>query len=87
MSRNETVEEYLKRGGKITKLKTVDSPTGSLLSAPCSVGWSRNPKKSQSVETVMWSDLYAEEEPGKKDTQYWKKLNKAMDRVLKQKKT
>ena len=86
MSRNETVEEYLKRGGKITKLKTVDSPTGSLLSAPCSVGWSRTPKP-QKVSTVMWSDLYAEEEPGKKDTQYWKKLNKAMDRVLKQKKT
>ena len=84
MIRNETIEEFKKRGGKVTKLKTVDSSNDYLFSATCSVGWS-NTQKPRSVTTVSWSDLHAEEGADKKDTQYWKKLNKAMDKVIKKK--
>ena len=84
MIRNETIEEFKKRGGKVTKLETVDSSNDYLFSATCSVGWS-NAQKPRSVTTVSWSDLHAEEGADKKDTQYWKKLNKAMDKVIKKK--
>ena len=84
MIRNETIEEFKKRGGKVTKLETVDSSNDYLFSATCSVGWS-NAQKPRSVTTVSWSDLHAEEGDDKKATQYWKKLNKAMDKVIKKK--
>jgi hypothetical protein len=40
MIRNETIEEFKKRGGEVTKLETVDSSNDYLFSATCSVGWS-----------------------------------------------
>jgi hypothetical protein len=35
MIRNETIEEFKKRGGEVTKLETVDSSNDYLFSATC----------------------------------------------------
>ena len=82
MNRNESVEEYMKRGGKITKLKESPESVGYLFSSPCAVGWTVK-AAPEPVRTVSWGDLHTDDKV--KDDQYWKKLNKALDRELKKK--
>jgi len=78
--REETVEEYLNRGGKITRL----SPS----TAPQTVGAGffsseESPAEPEMVRTVTWRELYDTVDPEIDDRTYWTKLNKKLDKVLK----
>ena len=76
MQHRETVEEYLKRGGKITTYNP--SPK-----------WERSMFQQESnetdvIQTVPWKELYSDGTAD--DPQYWKKLNEKMDKILKKQK-
>ena len=79
MSQRETVEEYLNRGGKITRL----SPS----TAPQTVGAGffseESPAESEMIQVVSWRELYDSVDPEIDDRTYWTKLNKKLDKVLK----
>ena len=79
MSQRETVQEYLDRGGKITRL----SPSP----APATVGAGffseESPAEPEMVRTVSWRELYEDVDPEYEDSAYWTKLNKKLDKVLK----
>ncbi len=77
--REETVEEYLNRGGKITTLPP--SPNG--ISATASLYVSESPAEPEMVRTVSWRELYDSVDPEHEDRSYWTKLNKRLDKVLK----
>ena len=79
MSQRETVQEYLDRGGKITRL----SPS----TAPQTVGAGffseESPAESEMIQVVSWRELYEDVDPEYEDRAYWTKLNKKLDKVLK----
>ena len=76
MSRNETVEEYLKRGGHITTLNPSPAARHIIVEA------SRHPTtQKELIPTVPWKDLYSDGQAD--DPQYWKELNKRLDEKLK----
>lgn len=85
--RQETVEEYLKRGGTIEKipqtLDTVGGWWGSVL---------RQPESQQSEDThqiVSWESIQPDKrfDTDDDDRKYWNKLNKRCDILLKKLKT
>jgi len=79
MQHRETVEEYLNRGGKVTKL----SPSP----APATVGAGffseESPAEPEMIQTVSWRELYEDVDPEREDKSYWTKLNKKLDAALK----
>ena len=76
MSRNETVEEYLKRGGHITTLDP--TPTARLHGFEIKMLESHT---KEMIPTVPWKELYSDGQAD--DPQYWKELNKKLDEALK----
>ena len=74
----ETVEEYLARGGKITKL-------GETAPAPDSLRFEM-PVQHAVLHTVSWRELEQQADYEIDDPQYWKKLNAKLDAVLKRSK-
>ena len=85
--RQETVDEYLKRGGTIEKipqvLDTVGGWWGSVL---------RQPEPQQSEDThqiVSWESIQPDKrfDTDDDDRKYWNKLNKRCDKLLKKLKT
>ena len=73
--RCETVQEYLKRGGKITKLgQTSAAPDGLYFEVPM---------EPQILRTVSWRQLENEADHEIDDPQYWNKLNRKLDAALK----
>ena len=78
MQKRETVEEYLARGGKITKL----DPTPNV-SVGANLNETSKPTEPEMIRVVPWSELYEEADPELDDPQYWKKLNAKLDEVLK----
>ena len=76
VSRNETVEEYLKRGGHITTLNPSPAAQHIMVEAQ-----RRQSMQKELIPTVPWKDLYSDGQAD--DPQYWKELNKKMDEVLK----
>ena len=77
VSRNETVEEYLKRGGHITTL----NPTPAARHINVEASKMPTSYTKEIIPTVPWKDLYSDGTAD--DPQYWKELNKKMDAVLK----
>ena len=77
--REETVQEFLNRGGKITTLPP--SPNG--ISATASLYVSESPAEPEMVRTVSWRELYDSADPESEDRSYWTKLNKKLDKALK----
>ena len=75
MSRNETVEEYLKRGGHITTLDPTPAARHLMVDA------TKHPTQPELIRTVPWEDLYSDGQAD--DPQYWKELNKRLDEKLK----
>ena len=74
----ETVEEYLARGGKITKLgETAPAPDNLVFELPV---------QHAVLHTVSWRELVLQADPEIDDPQYWKKLNAKLDAVLKRSK-
>ncbi|MDP7367312.1 MAG: hypothetical protein QGH83_08625 [Candidatus Pacebacteria bacterium] len=78
--RSETVEEYLKRGGKITKMQSHgESPSVSFSTYSASA----DDLNLETLRSVNWKDIEKDESILDFDDQYWKTLNKKMDEVLK----
>ena len=75
----ETVEEYLKRGGTITTLKP--SPNG--ISTTASLYEAAVPIEPEMIQTVSWRELYEQTDPEIEDRTYWTTLNKKLDKMLK----
>ena len=73
--RCESVEEYLKRGGKITRL-------GETSAAPDSLVF-EVPMEHAVLQTVSWRELERQADPEIDDPQYWNKLNAKLDGELK----
>jgi len=71
----ETVEEYLARGGKVTKLgQTSVAPDGLYFEISA---------EPQILRAVSWRQLESEADYEIDDPQYWKKLNQKLDAALK----
>ncbi len=83
MQRRETVEQYLKRGGTITRYPPapngIRGGVGLLLENSVSVD---TEPPQQMISTVSWRDLYESADPELDDPKYWKKLNRKLDQIL-----
>ena len=77
----ETVEQYLKRGGIITKF----SPSPNGIAAGAGMYEKENPQEPQIIKTVSWRELYEESDPELDDPKYWKKLNERLDEMIESK--
>ena len=78
--REETVQEFLDRGGKITTLPP--SPNWTAAGSTLYVSDS-SPSEPEMIRTVGWRELYDSVDPEHEDRSYWTKLNKRLDKVLK----
>jgi len=78
--REETVQEYLDRGGKITTLPPTPNgiPVGAGLYEPAAA-----PSEPEMIQTVSWRELYEDVDPEREDKTYWTQLNKKLDKMLK----
>ena len=79
MQQQETVEQYLKRGGTITTLPP--APDGGTQGFWTDSGEDYT-KKAELIQTVSWGELYEESDPEIDDPKYWKKLNERLDKAL-----
>jgi hypothetical protein len=80
--RKETVEEYLQRGGTVTKIPEVLDTVGSW--------WGYNLHKFETLnddvqQVVSWKSVQPDErfDTEDDDRKYWKQLNKRCDKLLK----
>ena len=73
----ETVQEFLARGGKIRN----DSSSGGPMPASAMTKMTEI-RTTRALKTLPWSEVIKEEEDRVIDTQYWKDLNKAIDKEL-----
>ena len=78
--REETVQEFLDRGGKITTLPP--SPNWTAAGSTLYVSDS-SPSEPEMIRTVGWRELYDSADDESEDRTYWTKLNKRLDKVLK----
>ena len=83
--REETVEEFLKRGGKVTRLP--DGPNsfyGVELDTPTTVKQTGEiPAESTELKCVSWKDIEHDEKIIESDDQYWKAVDRAVDKLMK----
>ena len=79
MQQQETIEQYLKRGGTITTLPP--APDGGTQGFWTDSGEDYT-KKAELIQTVSWGELYEESDPEIDDPKYWKKLNERLDKAL-----
>ena len=80
MQQQETVEQYLKRGGTITTLPP--SPNGIAVGAGLYEKETKTKDPQVGIQTVSWRELYEESDPELDDPKYWKKLNERLDKAL-----
>ena len=81
--RHETVEEYIKRGGNITRFP--DSPNSfyGMVNDTTSTAKPRSDSKhSVEFKRVSWKDIEHDEKIIETDDQYWKAVEKSVDKVL-----
>ena len=83
--RHETVEEFIKRGGKVTRLP--DGPNsfyGVELDTPTTVKPTGEiPAESTELKCVSWKDIEHDEKIIESDDQYWKAVDRAVDKLMK----
>ena len=94
MQHRETVEEYLKRGGKIERYPKVLNTITSIWSIAGLRSTSRgaapyvDPENNE-LKTVSWKSIQVDDrfdeygDTSSQDEAYWVKLNKKLDKVLK----
>jgi len=92
MQHRETVEEYLKRGGKIERNPLVLNTLSSIWTLAGGrtprIGKDLDPETSD-MKVVSWKSIQSDErfdedgEEVSKEEAYWKKLNKRLDKVIK----
>ena len=80
MQQQETVEQYLKRGGTITTLPPAPDDGAQGFWTDSSADYT---KKAELIQTVSWGELYESADPEIDDPKYWKKLDKRCDKLLK----
>ena len=81
--RHETVEEFIKRGGTIPRFP--DSPNSfyGMVTATTSTAKPRSDSKhSVEFKRVSWKDIEHDEKIIETDDQYWKAVEKSVDKVL-----
>ena len=82
--REETVEEFLKRGGKVTR--PPDGPNsfyGLELDTPTTVKPTGEiPAESTELKCVSWKDIEHDEKIIETDDQYWKAVVAAVDKLM-----
>jgi len=81
--RNETVEEYLRRGKTITKIPKVLNTVGSIWNQ---LGYKIDRfSELENVRSVSWKSVQPDErfDTEDDDRKYWNKLNKRCDKLLK----
>ena len=81
--RTETVEEYLQRGGTITRLP--DSPNSfyavEFANSPATT--KSNPlKENIEYKRVSWKDIEHDDSIIETDDQYWKEVEKSIDKLM-----
>ena len=94
MQQRETVEEYLKRGGKIERIPQVLNTITSIWSIAGERSTARgaapyvDPENNE-LKTVSWKSVQSDErfeeygDSASQDEAYWKKLNKRLDKIIK----
>ena len=81
--RTETVEEYLERGGTITRLP--DSPNsfyGVELDTPTTIKPTSEITESVEYNRMSWKDIEHDEKIVETDDQYWKEVEKSIDKLM-----
>ena len=81
--RTETVEEYLKRGGKVTRLP--DGPNsfyGVELDTPTTTKPTSEMTETVEYKRVSWKDVEHDERIIESDDQYWKELDRRIDTLM-----
>jgi len=76
--KTETVEQYLKRGGTITRY----SPSPGGISEGAGLYETEASQEPQIIQTVSWKELYESADPEIDDPKYWMKLNERLDELL-----
>ena len=81
--RHETVEEYLERGGTITRLP--DSPNsfyGTIDDTTTTVKPRSDNRNVQELQRVPWKDIEHDDSIIETDDQYWKAVDAAVDKLM-----
>ena len=81
--RHETVEEYIKRGGTITRFP--DSPNsfyGTMDDTTTTVKPRSDNRNVQELQRVSWKDIEHDEKIIETDDQYWKAVDAAVDKLM-----
>ena len=81
--RTETLEEYIKRGGTITRLP--DSPNsfyGVELDTPTTVKPTSEVTETVEFKRVSWKDVEHDDKIIETDDQYWKEVEKSIDKLM-----
>ena len=78
--RQETVEEYLRRGKTITKIPQVLDTVGSIWNQ---LGYKT--EKPEEIRSVSWKSVHPDErfDSEDDDRKYWNQLNKKCDQLIK----
>ena len=81
--RTETVKEYIERGRTITRLP--DSPNsfyGVELDTPTTVKPTSEVTETVEFKRVSWKDVEHDEKIIETDDQYWKEVDRAVDKLM-----
>ena len=81
--RHETVEEFLKRGGKVTRLP--DGPNsfyGVELDTPTTVKPTSEITETVEYNRLSWKDIEHDDRIIETDDQYWKEGEKSIDKLM-----
>ena len=81
--RTETVKEYIERGGTITRLP--DSPNsfyGVELDTPTTIKPTSEITESVEYNRMSWKDIEHDEKIVETDDQYWKEVEKSIDKLM-----
>ena len=81
--RTETVKEYIERGGTITRLP--DSPNSfyGMMSDTSSTAKPRSDNRHiEELQGVSWKDVEHDEKIIETDDQYWKEVEKSIDKLM-----
>jgi hypothetical protein len=81
--KTETVKEYIKRGGTITRFP--DSPNsfyGTMDDTTTTVKPRSDNRNVQELQRVSWKDIEHDEKIIETDDKYWKAVDAAVDKLM-----